>query len=64
MKLDKNQKAIEFEYLNTRKDMFICASAGSGKSTTVTHLAKITPKHKKLIFVAFNKSIVEELKTP
>lgn len=63
MKLDKNQKAIEFEYLNTRKDMFICASAGSGKSTTVTHLAKITPKHKKLIFVAFNKSIVEELKT-
>ena len=62
-KLDENQKAIEKEYLMTRNNIFINASAGSGKSTTAVHLAKITPKHRKMLFVAFNKSIVEELKT-
>ena len=63
MELDKNQRAIQNEYLNTKNDIFICAAAGSGKSTTAIHLAKITPKHKKMIFVAFNKSIVDELTT-
>ena len=59
---DKNQQRIEQEYINTRNNIFIEASAGSGKSTTLLRLLKLTPKHKKVLFVAFNKAIVDEIK--
>ena len=62
MKPDKNQQRIEEEYINTRNNIFIEASAGSGKSTTLLRLLKMTPKHKKVLFVAFSKDIVNELK--
>jgi superfamily I DNA/RNA helicase len=62
MKSDKNQQRIEEEYLNTKNNIFVEASAGAGKTTLLLRLLKITPKHKKVLFVAFNKSIVEELK--
>lgn len=40
----------------------IKAVAGSGKTTTIVSAMKLVPKKKKCLFIAFNKSIVEELK--
>ena len=39
----------------------INAVAGSGKTTTIVEALKLIPKEQKVIFVAFNKSIVNEL---
>ena len=39
----------------------ISAVAGSGKTTTIVHAATLIPKNKKVLFLAFNKSIVTEL---
>lgn len=39
----------------------IRATAGSGKTTTIITAMKLVPKTKKCLFIAFNKSIVEEL---
>lgn len=63
MKLSQYAKEIERCYLTTNKNIFISASAGSGKTTTSVHLAKITPTYKKILFLAFNRSIVEELES-
>lgn len=41
----------------------INAVAGSGKTTTIVNALKLIPADKKVIFVAFNKSIVNELTT-
>lgn len=40
----------------------IDAVAGSGKSTTIVNALKLIPTDKQILFLAFNKSIVEELK--
>lgn len=61
MRLSQYAKEIEICYMNTNKNIFISASAGSGKTTTSVHLAKITPTYKKILFLAFNRSIVDEL---
>lgn len=37
------------------------AVAGSGKSTTLVEMLNILPRDRKILFVAFNKEIVEEL---
>ena len=55
-------EAIEEAFLTTDSDIFINASAGSGKSTTIVKLAKLVPTAKSVIFLAFNKSIQEELR--
>lgn len=39
----------------------IRATAGSGKTTSIVAAMKLVPKKKKCLFIAFNKSIVEEL---
>lgn len=39
------------------------AVAGSGKTTTIVNCLELIPKNKKIIFLAFNVAIVEELKT-
>lgn len=44
------------------KNCVIDAVAGSGKSTTIVNALKIIDKSKSILFLAFNKSIVEELK--
>lgn len=66
MKPSKYQKEIYDTYNNTSKNIVISATAGSGKSTTLVELAKLTPSYKKVGFFAFNKSIAAELdrKTP
>jgi len=40
----------------------IDAVAGSGKSTTIVNALKLIPANKTVLFLAFNKAIVEELK--
>ena len=39
----------------------IKAGAGAGKTLTIVSAMKLVPKSKKCLFIAFNKSIVEEL---
>ena len=38
------------------------AVAGSGKSTTIVNALNLIPEDKSVLFLAFNKAIVEELK--
>lgn len=47
---------------NENSNIFIKASAGAGKTFTLCKIADTIPKHKKCIFLAFNKSIAEELR--
>lgn len=61
MKHSPQQEDIYQVYENTNNNIFISATAGSGKTTTIVELAKRTSKLKKVIFLAFNKSIVNEL---
>ena len=43
-------------------NMVINAVAGSGKSTTIINALSLIPSDKKVLFIAFNKDIVESLK--
>lgn len=63
MKWSKYQLAIFDAYENTNKNIIVEASAGSGKTQTLKELCNRTPKNKSCLFMAFNKSIAEELKT-
>ncbi len=56
------QSAIFDCYNNTNQNILVRASAGTGKTTTLLELLKLTPKHKKVVFVAFNKSIADEIR--
>lgn len=44
-------------------NLIINASAGSSKTTTIVNSLRFIPNNKKILFVAFNKDIVEKLKT-
>lgn len=58
----KYQKAV-YTYIQKGKgNAVIDAVAGSGKSTTIVNALKLIPQDKQVLFLAFNKSIVEELK--
>lgn len=61
MELDKYKKAILDEYLYSNRNIFINATAGAGKTFMLLKLLEKTPFGKKVLFLAFNKSIVEEL---
>ena len=54
------EKVFEFVRKGTGNGV-IRATAGSGKTTTIITAMKLVPKTKKCLFIAFNKSIVEEL---
>jgi len=43
-------------------NIVVNAVAGSGKSTTIVNALKLIPSDKQVLFLAFNKAIVEELK--
>lgn len=49
-------------YENTKSNLFVKATAGSSKTTSMLECLKRTSPVKKKIFLAFNKSISEELK--
>ena len=60
-KPSKYQEAIYKAYENSEDNLVISATAGSGKTTTLLELLKQTPDNKKVVFLAFNKSIQREL---
>ena len=58
----KYQKTV-YTYIQMGKgNAVIDAVAGSGKSTTIVNALKLIPADKRVLFLAFNKSIVDELK--
>ncbi len=61
-KPNKYQEAIYDFILNGEGNAVINAVAGSGKSTTLVNALNIIDSGKSVLFLAFNKSIVEELK--
>lgn len=61
-KPSKYQKAVYTYILKGKGNAVVDAVAGSGKSTTIVNALKIIPSNKSILFLAFNKSIVEELK--
>lgn len=63
MKLDPYKEAILQKYLKSNSHIAINATAGSGKTTMLVDLCKNTPTYKRVLFLAYNKSIVEELKS-
>ena len=62
MKYSERQRAIFDTYENTRKNIVIEAGPGSGKTFCLVECCKRTPSYKRVLFMAFNKSIAEELK--
>lgn len=58
----KYQKTVYTYITKGKGNAVIDAVAGSGKSTTIVNALKIIPTDKQILFLAFNKSIVEELK--
>lgn len=62
MILSKNQVAIDIAFNKSKQNLNISAVAGSGKTTTLLHLLKSVPEGKSCLFLAFNNSIVNELK--
>jgi superfamily II DNA or RNA helicase len=62
MKPSKYQEDIFCHVITTNKNIAVKATAGSGKTTTIVQAAGRIPYGKKALFVAFNKSIVNELR--
>jgi superfamily I DNA/RNA helicase len=62
MKLSKYQKVIYKVFQKTKKDINISAVAGSGKTTVLLGLLRFIPVNASSLFLAFNNSIVDELK--
>ena len=58
----KYQKAIYKAFQLTNKNISISAVAGSGKTTTLLQLLSFIPDGASSLFLAFNNSIVDELK--
>lgn len=59
---NKYQRLVYTFIQKGKGNAVIDAVAGSGKSTTIVNALKLIPKNKKVLFLAFNKAIVEELK--
>lgn len=59
----KKQNRIYKEFTDTNNSINIVARAGVGKTTTLLGCLELIPKHLDVAFFAFNKSIVEELKS-
>ena len=57
------QKAIFSHVKNEEKSLLIQAVAGSGKSKTLIECLKIIPESERVLFCAFNKRIVDDLKS-
>ena len=56
------QLAIFNHIAESNNNLAINAVAGSGKTTTIVEAAKRIPKNKEVLFLAFNKTIANELK--
>lgn len=60
--LSQYQEAVVTGFKEDSGNMFLSASAGSGKTFIIVHLASFVSKALNAIFVAFNSHIVEALK--
>lgn len=60
-KPSKYQDKIYEEFNKTNHSIAISAVPGSGKTSTLLQLLKLVPRTKKTLFVAFNKSISDEI---
>lgn len=58
----KYQQDIYKAVMSTKNHLVISATAGAGKTTTAVHATRLIPYGKTAISIAFNKSIVLELK--
>jgi len=56
MELTEEQRAI----INSIGNVKINAVAGSGKTTTIIEYARTRPKHSRILYIAFNKSVKTE----
>lgn len=63
MKPSKYQQAINMAVITTPNNIAVQAGPGSGKTTSIIEASKLIPYGKSAVFIAFNKSIVEELKS-
>jgi len=61
MEPSKHQIAIFNEVQNGKYDILVKATAGSGKTTSIVKASALIKKGLDVAFLAFNKSIVEEL---
>lgn len=61
-KPSKYQQAIYDFIVDGSGNAVVDAVAGSGKSTTIVNALKLIPQDESVLFLAFNKAIVEELK--
>ena len=61
-KPSKYQQAIYKAFQLTNKNISISAVAGSGKTTVLLELLNFVPKDSTSLFLAFNNSIVDELR--
>ena len=57
----KDQKKIFYEVVSTNNDIAIPATAGGGKTTVLEEISRLLPVKSSSIFLAFNKTIVNEL---
>lgn len=62
MRASPQQEAVYNALLHTQQNLAVAATAGSGKTTTIVAACKLLPKSSRRLFLAFNKSIVEELR--
>ena len=62
MKPSKYQEIIYKVFQQTNKDINISAVAGSGKTTVLLKLLKFVPDGDSSLFLAFNNSIIDELR--
>lgn len=60
--MSKYQKDFLEAVVNTKSNIVLEASAGSGKTTTSLLALKVIPKFRKTIFLSFSNAIVNELK--
>lgn len=58
----KYQKSLFKEVENTNDNLIVQAVAGSGKTTSAIKCLDYIPSNESILFLAFNKSIVQELK--
>lgn len=59
----KYQKEIYKFIKEETGNLVVRAAAGSGKTTTLLHCASLIPENNSLVFLAFNNTIVNELKS-
>lgn len=59
----KEQTKILYEIENIKENILVFAGPGCGKTTTIVQSLAYVPSNKKVLFLAFNKDIVQEIES-